>query len=79
MPEQCSVAGLLCSSWIVHNEHHVNKGVHMCTWHQDILGHSMMIDFVVMSSDLQLYVLSTLERRAELSTDHHLVVSWLGW
>ncbi len=37
-----------------------------------------MIDFVVVSSDLQPYVLDTRVRRgAGLSTDHHLVVSWI--
>ena len=35
------------------------KGVHMCTWHQDALGQRSMIDFVVMSSDLRPYVLDT--------------------
>jgi len=30
-----------------------HKGVHMCTWHQDTLGRSPMIDFVVVSSDLR--------------------------
>ena len=39
-----------------------------------------MIDFVVVSSDLRPNVLDTRVRRgAELSTDHHLVVSWLRW
>ncbi|KAI3364831.1 hypothetical protein L3Q82_001017 [Scortum barcoo] len=39
-----------------------------------------MIDFVVVSSDLRPYVLDTrVKRGAELSTDHHLVVSWLRW
>ena len=57
-----------------------HKGVHMCTWHQDTLGRSSMIDFVVMSSDLRPHVLDTRAKRgAELSTDHHLVVSWLRW
>ncbi|KAK0145481.1 putative uncharacterized transposon-derived protein F52C9.6 [Merluccius polli] len=57
-----------------------HKGVHMCTWHQDTLGRSSMIDFVVVSSDLQPHVLDTRAKRgAELSTDHHLVVSWLQW
>ncbi|TWW55998.1 hypothetical protein D4764_09G0010480 [Takifugu flavidus] len=38
------------------------------------------IDFVVVSSDLRLHVLDTrVKRGAELSTDHHLVVSWLRW
>ncbi|XP_054621698.1 uncharacterized protein vopp1b isoform X1 [Dunckerocampus dactyliophorus] len=57
-----------------------HKGVHMCTWHQDTLGRTSMIDFVVVSSDLQPYVLDTrVKRGAELSTDHHLVVSWRRW
>ncbi|KAK0155246.1 Craniofacial development protein 2 [Merluccius polli] len=57
-----------------------HKGVHMCTWHQDTLGRSLMIDFVVVSSDLRPHVLDTRAKRgAELSTDHHLVVSWLRW
>ncbi|TKS65417.1 Craniofacial development protein 2 p97 bucentaur protein [Collichthys lucidus] len=57
-----------------------HKGVHMCTWHQDTLGRSSMIDFVVVSSDLRPHVLDTrVKRGAELSTDHHLVVSWLRW
>ncbi|TWW62406.1 hypothetical protein D4764_04G0010530 [Takifugu flavidus] len=56
-----------------------HKGVHMCTWHQDALGRSM-IDFVVVPLDLRPYVLDTqVKRGAELSTDHHLVVSWLRW
>ncbi|TWW62402.1 hypothetical protein D4764_04G0010490 [Takifugu flavidus] len=57
-----------------------HKGVHMCTWHQDALGRRSMIDFVVVSSDLRPHVLDTrVKRGAELSTDHHLVVSWLRW
>ncbi|XP_072565970.1 uncharacterized protein [Paramormyrops kingsleyae] len=57
-----------------------HKGVHMCTWHQDTLGHSSMIDFVVVSSDLRPHVLDTrVKRGAELSTDHYLVVGWLRW
>ena len=39
-----------------------------------------MIDFVIISSDLWLCVLDTwVKRGAELSTDHHLVVSWFWW
>ncbi|TWW57009.1 hypothetical protein D4764_08G0009960 [Takifugu flavidus] len=57
-----------------------HKGVHMCTWHQDALGRRLMIDFVVVSSDLRPYDLDNrVKRRAELSTDHHLVVNWLRW
>ncbi|TWW57328.1 hypothetical protein D4764_07G0000470 [Takifugu flavidus] len=52
----------------------------MCTWHQDALGCRLMIDFVVVSSDLRPHVLDTwVKRGAELSTDHHLVVSYLRW
>ncbi|XP_061740413.1 uncharacterized protein LOC133541215 [Nerophis ophidion] len=55
-----------------------HKCVHMCTWPQDTLGRSSMIDFV--SSDLRPHVLDTrVTRGAVLSTDHHLVVSWLRW
>uniref|UniRef100_A0A8C9TU99 Islet cell autoantigen 1 like n=1 Tax=Scleropages formosus TaxID=113540 RepID=A0A8C9TU99_SCLFO len=58
----------------------MHKGVHQCTWHQDTLGRRSMIDFVVVSSDLRPYVLDTrVKRGAELSTDHHLVVSWIRW
>ncbi|KAI3375848.1 hypothetical protein L3Q82_004121 [Scortum barcoo] len=57
-----------------------HKVVHQCTWHQDTLGRRSMIDFVVVSSDLRPYVLDTrVKRGAELSTDHHLVVSWIRW
>ncbi|TWW77407.1 hypothetical protein D4764_12G0007970 [Takifugu flavidus] len=39
-----------------------------------------MINFVVVSSDLRPHVLDTrVKRGSELSTDHHLVVSWLRW
>ncbi|KAI3368369.1 hypothetical protein L3Q82_007835 [Scortum barcoo] len=58
-----------------------HKGVHQCTWHQDTLG--LEIDdrlCCVVSSDLRPYVLDTrVKRGAELSTDHHLVVSWIRW
>lgn len=46
--------------------------------HQDTLDRRLMIDLVVISSDLQLYVLHTrVKRGAELSADHHLVLSWI--
>ncbi|KAK3516002.1 hypothetical protein QTP70_000858 [Hemibagrus guttatus] len=55
-----------------------HKGSHQYTWYQDTLGRRSMIDFVVMSSDLRPHVLDTREKRgAELSTDHHLVASWI--
>ncbi|KAK3545223.1 hypothetical protein QTP70_002063 [Hemibagrus guttatus] len=55
-----------------------HKGVHQYTWYQDTLGWRSMIDLVIVSSDLRPHVLDTrLKRGAELSTDHHLVVSWI--
>ncbi|KAK3544176.1 hypothetical protein QTP86_006032 [Hemibagrus guttatus] len=55
-----------------------HKGVHQYTWYQDILGRRSMIDLVIVSSDLRPHVLDTrVKRGAELSTDHHLVVSWI--
>ena len=39
-----------------------------------------MTDLGVVSSDLWPYVLDTqVKIGAELSTDHHLVVSWISW
>ncbi|KAK3534178.1 hypothetical protein QTP86_002508 [Hemibagrus guttatus] len=55
-----------------------HKGAHQYTWYQDILGRRSMIDLVVLSSDLWPHVLDTrVKRGAELSTDHHQVVSWI--
>ncbi|KAK3529721.1 hypothetical protein QTP86_000821 [Hemibagrus guttatus] len=55
-----------------------HKGAHQYTWYQDTLGQRSMIDLVVMSSDLWPHVLDTrVKRGAELSTDHHLQVSWI--
>uniref|UniRef100_A0A669F3T2 Endonuclease/exonuclease/phosphatase domain-containing protein n=1 Tax=Oreochromis niloticus TaxID=8128 RepID=A0A669F3T2_ORENI len=57
-----------------------HKSVQKRMWHQDTLGHRSMIDFVIVSPDLRPYVLDTwVKRGAELSTDHHLVVSWIRW
>uniref|UniRef100_A0AAQ4S6N9 Reverse transcriptase domain-containing protein n=1 Tax=Gasterosteus aculeatus aculeatus TaxID=481459 RepID=A0AAQ4S6N9_GASAC len=58
-----------------------HKDVHKCTWYQSTLGQRSMIDFVIVSSDLMPHVLDTrVKRGAELSTDHHLVVSSVrGW
>ncbi|KAK3516914.1 hypothetical protein QTP70_028206 [Hemibagrus guttatus] len=54
------------------------KGAHQYTWYQDTLGRRSMIDLVVVSSDLRPHALDTRAKRgAELSTDHHLVVSWI--
>ncbi|KAK3538163.1 hypothetical protein QTP70_032557 [Hemibagrus guttatus] len=53
------------------------KGAHQYTWYQDTLGRTSMIDLVVVSSDLRPHVLDTqVKSGAELSTNHHLVVSW---
>ncbi|KAK3557951.1 hypothetical protein QTP86_003867 [Hemibagrus guttatus] len=56
-----------------------HKGAHQYTWYQDTLGQRSMIDLVIVSSDLRPHVLGTrVKRGAELSTDHHLVVSWIS-
>jgi len=55
-----------------------HRVVHKCTEYQNTLGQRSMIDFVVVSADLRPHVLDTRVRiGAELSTDHHLVVSWI--
>ncbi|KAK3522456.1 hypothetical protein QTP86_011802 [Hemibagrus guttatus] len=55
-----------------------HKGAHQYTWYQDTLGWRSMIDLVIVLSDLRPHVLDTrVKRGAELSTDHHLVVSWI--
>ncbi|KAK3570144.1 hypothetical protein QTP86_012521 [Hemibagrus guttatus] len=55
-----------------------HKGAHQYTWYQDTLDRRSMIDLVIVSSDLRPHVLDTrVKRGAELSTDHHLVVSWI--
>ncbi|KAK3537306.1 hypothetical protein QTP70_007175 [Hemibagrus guttatus] len=55
-----------------------HKGAHQYTWYQDTLSWRSMIDLVVVSSDLRLHVLGTwVKRGAELSTNHHMVVSWI--
>lgn len=53
-----------------------HETLHKCMCHQDIQVHNC----VTVSSDLQPYVLDTqVKRRAELSPDHHLVISWIRW
>ena len=56
---------------------------HTCTRYQATLGQRSMTDFVVVSSDLRTYVFDAqrkgVKRWAELSTDHHLMVSWIHW
>ena len=57
-----------------------HKDAHKCMWYQSTLGRRSMINFVIVSSDLGPCVLDTqVKRGAELSTDHHLVVSWCRW
>ncbi len=46
--------------------------IHKHNWYQSTLGRRSMIDFMVVSSDLQPYVLDTNKRGAELSNDHPL-------
>ncbi|KAK3507545.1 hypothetical protein QTP70_028447, partial [Hemibagrus guttatus] len=55
-----------------------HEGAHQYTWYQNTLGRRSMIDLVIVSSDLRPHVLDTqVKRGVELSTDHHLVVSWV--
>uniref|UniRef100_A0A8C6M635 Reverse transcriptase domain-containing protein n=1 Tax=Nothobranchius furzeri TaxID=105023 RepID=A0A8C6M635_NOTFU len=57
-----------------------HKDAHQYTWYQGSLDRRLIIDFVIVSSDLWPYVLDTrVKRGTELSTDHHLVVSWIRW
>lgn len=47
---------------------------------QHSLRWSLLIDFVLISSDLQLHVLNAqVKMGSELSTDHHLMVRWSRW
>lgn len=56
------------------------EDIHRCTWHQDTLGLRSMIDFVVISCDFGPHILDTqVKRGLALSTDHHLLVSWMHW
>ena len=71
----CASHGLAITNTMF--EHRV---AHKCTWYRTTLGQRSMIDFVVVSADLRPHVLDTrVKRGAELSTDHHLVVSWIRW
>ncbi|KAK3507921.1 hypothetical protein QTP70_003371, partial [Hemibagrus guttatus] len=55
-----------------------HKGAHQYTWYNDTLGQRSIFDLVVVSSDFRPHVLDTrVKREAELSPDHHLVVSWI--
>jgi len=54
--------------------------VHKSTWYQNTLRPNIDDRFVVVPADLLPHVLDTwVKRGAELSTDHHLVVSWIRW
>ena len=73
--EFCAIHGLTIT-----NTTFKHKDAHKYTWHQNTLGRRSLIDFVVVSADLRPSVLDTrVKRGAELSTDHHLVVSWFRW
>ena len=73
--EFCAIHGLTIT-----NTTFKHKDAHIYTWHQNTLGLRSQIDFVIVSADLRPSVLDTrVKRGAELSTDHHLVVSWIRW
>ena len=70
--EFCAIHGLTIT-----NTTFKHKDAHKYTWHQNTLGQRSLIDFVIVSADLRPSVLDTrVKRGAELSTNHHLVVSW---
>ena len=55
-----------------------HKRIHKYTWYRDSLGQRSLIDFCIVSADLFSTVSDVrVERGAELSTDHHLVVCTL--
>ena len=71
----CASHGLAITNTMF--EHRV---AHKCTWYRTTLCQRSMIDFLVVSADLRPHVLDTqVKSGAELSTDHHLVVSWSRW
>lgn len=68
-----------CHSLSITNTTFEHKAVYKSMWQQDTLGRSLMINFVSVSSDLQLYALDTwVKKGAELSTNHHMA-SWINW
>lgn len=71
-----------CAGWSLFTTNTVfqHKVLHQRTWHEDGLSQRSMIDFGIVSSDLRPFLLDTWVRRgAELSTDYHLMVSWIRW
>ena len=60
----------------VHNEYlFFAQGFHKYTWHSNFMGQHSIIDFCIVSADLFTSVVDIrVKKRAELSTDHHLVV-----
>jgi len=57
-----------------------HRVVHKCTLYRNTSGQRSIIDFVILLADLRPHVMDTwVKRVAELSTDHHLVVSWIRW
>lgn len=57
-----------------------HKVAHKCTWYQTTSGQKSLINFVVASLNLWLYVRDTrVKSGAQLLTEHHLVVSWIRW
>lgn len=54
-------------------------GVHKLTY-ENTLSLRSVTDFVVVLSDLRLYVFETqVKTGAQLAMDHHPVVSWIRW
>ena len=52
-----------------------HKGIHKYTWYKDSVGQCSIIDFCIVSVDLLSSVVNVcVKRRAELSTNHYLVI-----
>lgn len=65
---------------IISNTMFEHRVTHECTWYQNTVDQRWMIDFLVISLNLLPNFLDVREKRGvDVSTAHHLVVSWIRW